>query len=75
VVVTESPVHETDAVPTGSGPITCGVIVLLFGPRDGVDHVLCQLYRVDETMLEGDAEVELRMPSRDRTGIKRLFGR
>ncbi|MBT5571967.1 MAG: hypothetical protein HOJ90_12170 [Alphaproteobacteria bacterium] len=74
VVVTESPVHETDAVPTGNGPINCGVIALPFGPRSSVDHVLCHLYRVDETVLEGDAVLELRMPPRDRKGIKRLFG-
>ena len=75
VVTTESPVHETDAVPTARGAIPCGVIVLPFGPADHVDHVLCHLYRVDDTMLEGEAILETRLPPRDRTGIKRLFGR
>ena len=75
VVTTESPVHETDAVPTARGAIPCGVIVLPFGPADHVDHVLCHLYRVDDTMLEGEVILETRLPPRDRTGIKRLFGR
>ncbi len=47
VVITGGPVHETDAVPTVSGSISCGVIALPFGPEAGVDHVLCHLYRVD----------------------------
>lgn len=75
VVITQSPVHETDAVPTASGDIPCGVIVLPFGPPDRVDHVLCHLYRVDDTMLEGEVVVETRLPPRDRSGIRRLFGR
>jgi len=75
VVITEGPVHETDAVPTGCGPISCGVIALPFGPEAGVDHVLCHLYRVDERVLEGEIDAEISLPPRDRTGIKRLFGR
>lgn len=75
VVATGSPVHETDAVPTSHGAINCGVIVLPFGPREGVDHVLCHLYRADESLLEGEVVQEMRLPPRDRTGIKRLFGR
>ena len=73
VVITGGPVHETDAVPTGGGPISCGVIALPFGPELAVDHVLCHLYRVDDRVVEVDAELNL--PPRDRTGIKRLFGR
>lgn len=75
VVLTGSPVHETDAVPTGDGPISCGVIALPFGPEASVDHVLCHLYRVDERTIEGDVSAGLGLPPRDRTGIKRLFGR
>jgi hypothetical protein len=75
VVITGGPVHETDAVPTVAGPISCGVIALPFGPEAGVDHVLCHLYRVDDRVVEGEIDVELSMPPRDRTGIKRLFGR
>jgi len=75
VVMTQSPVHETDAVPTARGAITCGVIVLPFGPETGVDHVLCHLYPIDETMLEGEVLHETRLPPRDRSGIRRLFGR
>lgn len=75
VVITGGPVHETDAVPTADGPISCGVIALPFGPEVGVDHVLCHLYRVDESVVEGEIEAEIALPPRDRTGIKRLFGR
>lgn len=75
VVITGGPVHETDAVPTGSGPINCGVIALPFGPDAGVDHVLCHLYRVDESVVESAIDAEIALPPRDRTGIKRLFGR
>lgn len=75
VVSTRSPVHETDAVPTNNGAINCGVIVLPFGPQSRVDHVLCHLYRVDEMMLEGTALADTRIATRDRTGIRRLFGR
>ncbi|MBO6782087.1 MAG: hypothetical protein JJ899_02265 [Alphaproteobacteria bacterium] len=75
VVATRAPIHETDAVPTGAGPIDCGVIALPFGPETCVDHVLCHLYRVDENTIEGDVIVEDRLPARDRSGIKRLFGR
>lgn len=75
VVTTASPVHETDAVPTALGAINCGVIALPFGPNEHVDHVLCHLYRVDETLLEGEVVYDTRIPPRDRTGIKRLFGR
>jgi len=73
VVITGGPVHETDAVPTADGPISCGVIALPFGPE--VDHVLCHLYRVDDGVVEGEIGSALSMPPRDRTGIKRLFGR
>lgn len=75
VVITGGPVHETDAVPTGSGPISCGVIALPFGTETGVDHVLCHLYRVDEHLVEGEIEGDFGLPPRDRTGIRRLFGR
>ncbi len=75
VVSTRAPIHETDAVPTGRGAINCGVIALPFGPESRVDHVLCHLYRVDENTIEGEATVEDRLPPRDRSGIKRLFGR
>lgn len=75
VVVTGGPVHETDAVPTGDGPIACGVIALPFGPEAAVDHVLCHLYRVDDGIIEGDVSAGLGLPPNDRTGIKRLFGR
>ena len=75
VAMTASPVHETDAVPTAQGAIHCGVIALPFGPDTHVDHVLCHLYRVDETMLESECISDARIPPRDRTGIKRLFGR
>lgn len=75
VVTTASPVHETDALPTTQGPIDCGVIALPFGPVAHVDHVLCHLYRADKSLLEGEALSDTRMPPRDRTGIKRLFGR
>ncbi len=75
VVITGAPVHETDALPTAEGPISCGVIALPFGPEGGVDHVLCHLYRVDELVVEGQVEAPVSMPPRDRTGIKRLFGR
>lgn len=75
VVITGEPVHETDAVPTTSGSTNCGVIALPFGAEAGVDHVLCHLYRVDEGVLEGEITPELSHPPRDRTGIRRLFGR
>lgn len=75
VVITGEPVHETDAVPTGNGPISCGVIALPFGPEIGVDHVLCHLYRVDKRVVEAEVSAEISLPPRDRTGIKRLFGR
>jgi hypothetical protein len=75
VVSTGSPVHETDAVPTNHGATQCGVIGLPFGPEAGVDHVLCHLYRTDEHLIEGDAMQTFRLPPRDRTGIRRLFGR
>ena len=75
VVITGGPVHETDAVPTAEGPISCGVIALPFGPEVGVDHVLCHLYRVDELIVEGEVDASVSVPPRDRTGIKRLFGR
>ncbi|MEP4378312.1 MAG: hypothetical protein ABJ215_03125 [Alphaproteobacteria bacterium] len=75
VVITGGPVHETDAVPTGAGPINCGVIALPFGAETGVDHVLCHLYRVDDRVVEGEIDAEHSLPPRDRTGIKRLFGR
>mgnify|MGYP006418170527 FL=1 len=75
VVITGGPVHETDAVPTSSGSTSCGVIALPFGAETSVDHVLCHLYRIDEGVLEGETDPELSHPPRDRTGIKRLFGR
>lgn len=75
VVITGGPVHETDAVPTGGGPITCGVIALPFGPELAVDHVLCHLYRVDDRVVDVEVDAELNLPPRDRTGIRRLFGR
>lgn len=75
VVITGGPVHETDAVPTSNGATSCGVIALPFGTDAGVDQVLCHLYRVDERVLEGEINAELSLPPRDRTGIKRLFGR
>lgn len=75
VVSTGSPVHETDAVPTNHGATHCGVIALPFGPEGGVDHVLCHLYRADEHLIEGEALQDIRLPPRDRTGIRRLFGR
>jgi hypothetical protein len=75
VVITGGPVHETDALPTTEGPISCGVIALPFGPEGGVDHVLCHLYRVDDLVVEGQIDAPVNMPPRDRTGIKRLFGR
>ena len=75
VVLTRAPIHETDAVPTTQGAIQCGVIALPFGTEACVDHVLCHLYRVDETVIEGEAVTENSLPPRDRTGIKRLFGR
>ena len=75
VVITGGPVHETDAVPTGGGPISCGVIALPFGPETGVDHVLCHLYRVDERVVDVEIDGSLNLPPRDRTGIRRLFGR
>lgn len=75
VVITGGPVHETDAVPTGNGPIRCGVIALPFGPETGVDHVLCHLYRIDPRMVEGSVTPGRSLPPRDRTGIRRLFGR
>lgn len=75
VVSTGSPVHETDAVPTNHGATHCGVIGLPFGSEGGVDHVLCHLYRTDEHMIEGETVQQFRLPPRDRTGIRRLFGR
>lgn len=75
VVITGGPVHETDAVPTGDGPISCGVIALPFGAAAGVDHVLCHLYRVDEGVFENGIDGANSLPPRDRTGIRRLFGR
>jgi hypothetical protein len=75
VVITGEPVHETDAVPTGNGPISCGVIALPFGPEIGVDHVLCHLYRADERVIDVEVDGTLNLPPRDRTGIRRLFGR
>ena len=75
VVITGGPVHETDAVPAGGGPISCGVIALPFGPELAVDHVLCHLYRVDDRVVDVEVDAELNLPPRDRTGFKRLFGR
>lgn len=75
VVITGGPVHETDLVPTGGGPIRCGVIALPFGPDACVDHVLCHLYRVDPNTLEAGADTGHSLPPRDRTGIRRIFGR
>lgn len=75
VATTATPAHETDAVPTAQGAIPCGVIALPFGPSANVDHVLCHLYRVDETLLESGTLSDTRIPPRDRTGIRRLFGR
>lgn len=75
VVITGGPVHETDAVPTGGGPIDCGVIALPFGAEAGVDHVLCHLYRADDRTVEAEVGADMSLPPRDRTGIKRLFGR
>lgn len=75
VVITGEPIHETDAVPTNSGSTACGVIALPFGAEASVDHVLCHLYRVDGGVLEGEISPELSHPPRDRTGIRRLFGR
>ena len=75
VVITGGLVHETDAVPTGGGPIDCGVIALPFGAEAGVDHVLCHLYRADDRVVEAEVSADISLPPRDRTGIKRLFGR
>ena len=75
VVITGGPVHETDLVPTGGGPIRCGVIALPFGPDACVDHVLCHLYRVDPNTLEAGTDTGHSLPPRDRTGIRRIFGR
>ena len=55
--------------------MNCGVIALPFGAEAGVDHVLCHLYRVDNGVVEADISAEPSLPPRDRTGIKRLFGR
>lgn len=76
VVSSRVPVHETDDVPTAKGTTPCGVIALPFGPDARVDHVLCHLYRVDDSLIEAaDPAVFRRMTPRERPGIRRIFGR
>lgn len=75
-VVSGSPLHETDAMPTGAGTIGCGVIVLPFGGDTAVDHVLCHLYRA-EPRRERARTTPAQVPETNRSPggrIRRLFG-